>query len=141
MSEPIRAKVAEIINRRELVINAGSEHGVVKGMKFAVLSRKGASIKDPDTGEELGSVDVPKVLVEAVRVQPKLTIARTFTSRRRNVGGRGLGLDLFQPPRWVEEVETLRTSDKPYVEELSEEESYVKIGDPVVQVLGDEFLA
>jgi len=46
---------------------------------------------------------------------------------------------LFQPPKWVEEVETLKLSDKPFEEDLDERESYVKIGDPVIQVIGDEF--
>lgn len=140
MKGMIRGKVAQIINRRELVLNVGVDDGVEPGMHFAVLSAKGAEIKDPETGELLGAVELPKVLVEVARVQPKLSVARTFKTRRRNVGGTGFSAGaIFQPPKWVEEVESLRLSDKPYLEELSEEESYVKIGDPVVEVAGDEF--
>jgi len=141
VTDRIAGKVAQILNRRELVITAGSDQGVEPGMKFAVLNPKGAEIHDPETGEVLGSVEVPKVLVEAVRIQPRLSVARTFVTKRSNVGGSGSSLAsmLFQPPKWVEEVETLKLSDKPFEEDLDERESYVKIGDPVIQVIGDEF--
>jgi hypothetical protein len=139
----IRGSVAAILNRRELVLNVGSDAGVMTGMKFAVLAPSGLEIKDPETGEPLGSVELPKVLVEATRVDSKLAVARTFRSTKRNVGGSGLGLtgaSAFDPPRWVEEPENLRLKDNPDREQLREAESYVKIGDPVVQVVGDEFL-
>jgi hypothetical protein len=136
MSDPITGQVAQILNRRELVINRGSEHGVRKGMKFAVLNPRGASIVDPETREDLGSVPLAKVLVEAVRVQDRLSVCRTFkTSTYRSP------FDLFGAvPKSSTTVETLRTVDKPYEEELDEKDSYVKIGDQVVQAEGDEFL-
>lgn len=142
MAEAIRAKVAEILNRRELVINAGAEDGVTEGMRFAILNRRGVEVKDPDTGETLGSVEIPKVLVEAVRTHPKLTVARTYRTLRKNLGGRGsIAFDLFgAPAKWVEVPETLQLTDKPYEEELDEDQSYVKVGDPVVQVIGDEYV-
>jgi hypothetical protein len=136
----IEGKVARVLNRQELVMNVGEKDGVKRGMTFAVLNPKGVDIVDPDSKDKLGSVEIPKVMLKVARVQPRLSVARTFRTTRKNVGGSvGLGLDLFRGPEWVEETETLRLEDKPYVEELSEEESYVKIGDPVVQVLGDEF--
>lgn len=137
----IRGKVAAILNRRELVLNVGSDDGVQPGMGFAVLNPKGLDIKDPDTQKVIGSVEVPKVTVRAVRVQPRVTVARTFRVTRKNVGGMGTtGLtELFRPPRWVEETETLALKDKPYLEEMDPQQSYVRVGDPVVQILGDEF--
>jgi hypothetical protein len=141
--ERIEGVVAAILSNQELVINRGSDHGVSKGMKFAVLNRSGLDITDPETNEELGSVDVPKVIVEASRVQPKLTVAKTFRKRRVNIGGHnaimGVGR-LFEPPKWQDELETLRIGQMPQVEELAESESYVNIGDPVVQVKGDDYL-
>lgn len=137
MAEPIEGQVAQILNRRELVINRGSAHGVHSGMKFAVLNTRGAEIKDPATGEPLGSVPLAKVLVEVVRVQEKLSVGRTF---KMTSGQRGL-FDVFgslaSPPR----TETLRLADKPYEEELDEKNSYVKIGDPAIEVQGKEFVA
>jgi len=37
------------------------------------------------------------------------------------------------PPKWVANYETLKTEEKTW-EDLSEKESYVKTGDPVIQV-------
>ena len=145
MSDPLRGAVAALLTNRELVINLGTEQGVTEGMRFAVLNSHGVDIHDPETSEVLGSVDVPKVIVEAVRIEPRLTVARTFNKRRRNVGGSGgvstLALSgLFEPPKWVEEWETLRTTEKPQIKELPEEDSYVKIGDPVVEVRNEEYV-
>ena len=142
-TERLRGAVAAILNRQELVINLGSDNGVTEGMRFAILNRHGVDITDPNTSEPLGSVDVPKVLVEAVRIQPRITVARTFRVTRRNVGGAGslgIGLSgLFEPPKWVEVRESLRSQEMPAIAELDESESYVKVGDPVVEVRGEEF--
>jgi len=68
-SQPIRGKVARILNSRELVINVGSKDGVAVGMKFDVLEPKREEIKDPDTGEVLGSLARPKVRARVKSVQ------------------------------------------------------------------------
>jgi hypothetical protein len=144
MSERLRGAVAALLTGRELVINLGSEQGVVAGMKFAVLNRQGIDIKDPETEEPIGSVEVPKVIVEVARVEPRLSVARTFKKRQVNVGGKGLGAlgmtNLFEPPKWVDEWESLRTDQKPQIKELPESASYVERGDPVVQVVDDEYI-
>ena len=79
------------------------------------------------------------------RVEPRLSVARTFKKRRRNVGGSGvLGIssmgNLFEPPKWIDEWETMRTEQKPESQEMSQSDSYVKRGDPVVEVRGDEYV-
>lgn len=138
---PIRGKVARILNSRELAINVGSDDGVTVGMRFDVLDRRGDEIKDPDTSEVLGSVSRPKVQVEVSTVQPRFSLARTFRTRRTNVGGTGTAFDMglgpisrsLLPPRWVQAPETLKTSERTW-EDLDESKSFVKIGDPVVQV-------
>ena len=40
MTEPIRGKVARILNSREMVINVGSDSGVAVGMRFEVMDAK-----------------------------------------------------------------------------------------------------
>jgi|SRR5471032_1727161 len=136
---PIRGKVARILNSRELVINIGAEHGVVVGMYFDVLDPKGEDILDPDSNEVLGSLDRPKVRVQVTSVQERLAVTSTYKKRRVNVGGQGglsaYGLaDMFMPPKIVTKYETLKTTEKTW-ESLDEHESYVKTGDPVVQVI------
>jgi hypothetical protein len=48
---------------------------------------------------------------------------------------------VFAPRQVSTYVETLKLSERPYQEEIDEKESYVKIGDPVVQVMGEEFIS
>lgn len=142
-SEPIRGKVAQILNMRELVLSIGARDGVTLGMKFDVLEPRGEDIKDPDTGEVLGSLNRAKVRVRATRVEDKMTVAETFRVHSVNIGGAALlaWSQLFSrqllPAEWVEHRETLK-SRLSAAEDLSEEESYVKIGDPVRQVQDEE---
>ena len=132
--------MARVLNRRELAINRGDQHGVKPGMIFAVLNTQGSGITDPETDEPLGSVDLPKVLVKIVRTQDRLSVGRTFKTRRRNLGGSGTVLsDIFAPSRWIEEPETFETGERTYQEEIDEAQSFVKRGDPVVQMLNEEF--
>lgn len=135
MNQRVEGSVAQILNTRELVINRGSNDGVEVGMRFAVLNRKGVEIRDPETGESLGSVEVEKVVVKIVRVEARVSVGRTFKQFR--TGGLGIP-DLLGPRRTV--VETLKTTETTYKEELDEADSFIKIGDPVVEVRGDEFL-
>lgn len=107
-------------------------------MYFDVLDPKGEDITDPDTGEVLGSVERPKVRVQVVKVEDKLSVAATFRKKEVNIGGRAnlnvTGLaEMFMPPKIVTKYETLKTPEKTW-EDMDENESYVKTGDPVVQV-------
>ena len=135
----ISGKVAKILNARELIINRGVEDGVEMGMKFAVLDPRANDVVDPDSHEVLGSIYRPKVGVEVVRVEPRLTLARTFKTRKVNVGGTARSWAAFsnilgQPPRYEEQPESLRTDESTW-EDLDERDSYVKTGDPVEQIL------
>ena len=134
-AQPIRGKVARVLNSREVAINRGLDDGVKEGMVFNILSTKGSDIADPDTGETLGSVDVVKISVKVISVKERIAIASTYRSNKVNVGGVGLGIasGLFEPPRWEERVETLKTDEAPK-EDMDEEDAFVRTGDPVVQV-------
>lgn len=134
--QALRGQVAQILNEREIAINIGTEQGVRTGMKFAVLSDKPTEIYDPENGELLDRVDREKTRVEAVEVRPRITICRTYRTRR--VGGESLsyllGSGRYDAPRQV--VETLKFTDESYLPPLSPAESYVKIKDRVVHVSG-----
>ena len=137
-TQPIRGKVARILNRREVVINRGSADKVTIGMIFKILSSEDSVITDPDTGEQLGTVGREKTRVKVVDIQPHLAVASTFRSEQVNVGGYGVSLvaatGLFEPPKWETRVESLRV-DEVAVEELDGDASIVRVGDPVVQDL------
>lgn len=138
MSEPIRGKVARVLNSREIALTVGSSDGVVVGMFFDVMDPKGEDITDPDTGDILGSVERPKVRVQITKVQELLSVASTYRKTKKNIGGHITDLGslsrVLMPPKWVTKYETLKTEEKTW-EDLDEEQSYVKIGDPVVQVI------
>lgn len=131
----ITGKVAEIISDREVILNRGSSHGVVKGMYFNILDPNTIGIKDPETGEELGGIKRVKITVLAVEVAEKITLAQTFRTNRVNVGGKGgftayTGLaDMMAQPRYVEKVETLRL-DPDGPKPMGASESAVAKGDP-----------
>ena len=140
----IKGKVAKILNSRELVINKGSEDGVMMGMKFDIMDPTGVDIIDPDTKINLGSVLRPKVRVEIINLQDRLSVARTYKKTQYNVGGTAREFpslssltSFLLPPKWVTEYETLKTTEATW-EALEESESYVKTGDPVVEVLEDK---
>lgn len=140
MTNMIRGKVARVLNSRELALNIGSQHGVREGMLFDVIDPKGEDIVDPDTEDIIGSLERPKVRVKVISVQDKLSVASTYKKERVNIGGVGIGTSaisqLFMQPEYVTQYETLKTEEKTW-EDISEEESYVKSGDPVVQVSAD----
>jgi hypothetical protein len=145
-TRPLEGRVAQILNARELVINIGEKDGVTQGMKFAVLSESPMQIIDPQTKEILDTVDREKVRVRTAEVRPRITICRTYLVRtvpggalyNATLAGLGEGFNLarqMQPPRKV--VDTLRADDKDLPPPLSEDESYVKVNDRVVQILED----
>ena len=143
MTDRIKAKIAKILNAREVVISAGQKEGVRKGMYFDVLDKKGEDITDPETGEVLGSLERRKVRLKIVKVHDKLSIASTFKSIKINVGGQGADpfaqigpiARALMPPNWVTKYQTIRSDEAPW-EDLDEDESFVNVGDPVVQVDG-----
>lgn len=129
----IVGQVAGIINERELAINIGSKNGVLDGMKFSVMAKEAIEVYDPETNEKLGIVDREKVRVTATEVKEKFSICKTYrkwTSVPTSLFNVG---NLFATPRVRHE--TLKVDDSSLPPPLSEEESYVKIGDRVIQII------
>lgn len=135
----LQGKVAKILNEREVAINLGQSQGVKKGMRFAILAPTPEEIRDPETNELLDIVDRAKVFVRATEVREKITICSTYRTIKPAGGRFGSALDfgrLFDRPKEV--PETLRVDDSSQPAPLSPEESYVKIGDRVKQVVDAE---
>lgn len=134
----IRGKVAAILSRRELVLNVGEEAGVTEGMRFVILNSKGVDVKDPDTGDVLGSVEVPKTLVKIVRVDgPRLSVGRTF---RTIAGSPGLFSATSMLAGRPDRKETLEIEEGSSLKaELPDYQSYVKPGDVALETRGDEY--
>ena len=130
-AETVRGKVASVLNSREVAINRGSVDGVALGMKFNILSSNAFDIKDPDTGESLGIIQKPKFCVRVTSVYDRMCVAATFNKYKVNVGGNGVGMGIFTPPRWVERYERLNANDASPDDD--DPDSYVSVGDAVEQ--------
>lgn len=101
--------VVKVLNAREMVVSGGAEANLEVDMILRVLGNE-VDLEDPLTGEALGQLKTTKLLVRIYDVAPKYALARTFRTRRVNVGGRGIGgtgLDLFSPPKYETRTETL----------------------------------
>ncbi len=137
----LRGVVADILNEREIVLNIGTADGVLPGMRFAILDETDYEVKDPKTGEILGKLPPrEKVRVEIVELAERLSVARTYQTRQKNIGGTGpdfgaLTRRSLEPAYYVEEPVTFRVSGgNTYFKKISPDESIVKIGDSVRQV-------
>ena len=86
MTDSICGKVAAIIDDTTLVLNAGAMQGVREGMVFAIVSEH-QDIADPDTGESLGSWEIPKARVVVTHVQERLCTARSPLRQEAQVPG------------------------------------------------------
>lgn len=72
----IHTKVARVLDATQVVLAAGEIDGVKEGMVFIIYDLSD-SILDPETGEDLGRIELVKGTVIAQHVQDKMTIAST----------------------------------------------------------------
>ena len=128
----IEGKVANVINRRELIINRGSEHGVVEGMVFKVMDLN-LRVMDPESKEILGTLEREKIRVRVSEVQPRFSIARTYeTYQIAEPSIPGTIGSLFGS-RTVTKVRTLETETE-LVQSPMENVASVKSGDSVIEL-------
>ena len=132
MKIQITGKVAKVLSSQEVAINLGSHDGVRVGMAFNVMNPKGDDIKDPDTHEPLGSVVLPKIRVRVSQVHDRVSVATT--SHSISVSQLGAFAKLFLSAGRDTASGTLRRNNSNW-EDLDEVDSFVKIGDPVVQLV------
>lgn len=99
--------VALVEDDYTLVINRGSEAGVVVGMIFSVHSGLPRVITDPESGRELGRLSREKLRVRVFDVQPLFARAHTFM---RTNDFHGL-LQLSFVPQPHEDVVTVDVGD------------------------------
>jgi hypothetical protein len=141
----IRGQVALILDERRLVINRGAGHGVRDGMVFVVLAEASIPVPDPENeGNIIDYVDREKIRVKVTEVRPKTAICSTYTRyyvRGGPFSGVGEIASLFSRSMYepgTYKTHTLKATDADLPQPISEDESFVKKGDPVVQVIDDE---
>jgi hypothetical protein len=128
----IKAKVAKVLDNRTLIINAGSEKGVRLDMKFLISSSLNSKVLDPDTGDIIGAVAIPKIKVIVTRVDEKYSIAETYEYATINEGGSipsSTALSkIFEQPKLVKKYKTFEIEDH-QKKEIEKERSIILIGD------------
>ena len=68
------AKVAKVISSIRIAINRGSEDRIKLNQKVLLYSLSDEEIKDPETGESLGYLEIYKGTGKVIAVQEKLSI-------------------------------------------------------------------
>ncbi|WP_140400725.1 hypothetical protein [Gulosibacter sp. 10] len=139
-SEPLRGVVARVVSDREVILNKGTDHGLDAGEYVIIIDPDTQSITDPETGENLGGLKRIKAVLRVVESTAKLSLAKTFRTRRVRVsgglGGAGFG-NMFAEPKYETRVETLQLDPQAGLP-ISEEDSAISLNDPFEVVSAEE---
>lgn len=66
------ARVAHLLDQYTFVINRGSKHGVKVGQNFLIF-RLGENISDPESGEDLGILELVRGRARVTHVQEQMS--------------------------------------------------------------------
>lgn len=69
-------KVLRIFDETSLLIDLGKEEGVERGDRFVVVE-KGPTIAEPESGRELGELELVKIELVAADVQERMSVLMT----------------------------------------------------------------
>lgn len=103
------ATVVHVVNRYRVAINRGSIHGLKRGQRFLVYTLSSENIRDPESGEDLGPLEIVRGIGFISHLQDKLaTIESDRTERsgstkivkRNPLVGLGIGYseEVIDPP-------------------------------------------
>ena len=79
------AKVVTVINNTRIAINRGSEHKIRLNQRVLVYRLSNEEIKDPDTGESLGYLEIYKGTGKVISIQEKMSIIESDRYETRTV--------------------------------------------------------
>ena len=99
LSLVIPARVVTVVDGYRLVINRGARDGVKAGQQWLVYGISKTNVLDPESGEDLGVLEIVRGVGAVVHVQDKLATLRSVakgpgikrTVRRRELSFGGLG--------------------------------------------------
>jgi len=127
MSSPITAKISSILSEYAVVLSAGANKGIKEDMRFEVLA-PAIQVKDPESGEELGTLNYVKARVKVVRVTEKYSIAESYETITR---------DIFPFPSYMTTQTVTKKLPLPSTA-IPSIEKEVKVGDQVRQIVEEE---
>ncbi len=136
MTERYAGKVVRISDKFNVIINKGSENGVVIGDKFLIIGL-GEIIVDPDTQEELEQLEIVRGKAVVTHVQEKISTLQSCEYEKspdereiKKVTSRG-GIAL---PGMFGPQDTVTESIKPGKEHIKELKG-VQVGDLIIKLL------
>lgn len=125
----LEGKVALLLNEREIVINIGTEQGVLKDQIFGVYLPKPIEVRNPETGDLLGEIDDIILKVVARRVNPRFTICEAVGYKTIGSGYALSSISPFISAIPEQEVPiTFRVVDSTKPRPIDEKDSIVKVG-------------
>lgn len=77
-------KVIEIMNEKEIIINYGRMDGAEEKDIIRIYA-KGKTVADPDTGEDLGTLDIIKADLEIYIAYEKFSVCRSVVRKKSNI--------------------------------------------------------
>ncbi|CBN54078.1 MULTISPECIES: hypothetical protein [Kamptonema] len=79
------ATVVNVINSHRLAINRGKVHGLKEGQRLLVYCLSFHEIKDPNTGESLGYLEIVKGTGRVIHLQDKICTIESDQKRSRRM--------------------------------------------------------
>ena len=73
-NQPIRLKVAKVLDSRRVVLNRGKDADIKVGERFLIFAISQTEIRDPDTRESLGFLEVVKGTGSVSTVQDRMSV-------------------------------------------------------------------
>ena len=113
------ATVVRVVDDHKVVINRGARHGIRKGQRFLVYHLSTDPIKDPETGHDLGQLEIVRGTGIATHVQENMTTVSSDRKGpteqrvvRRHRGFYTSEQETSTIPGDIEPFEDARTGDK-----------------------------
>lgn len=76
MATELSGLVADVIDENTVVINRGQAHGVKKGQRWLIYQNTDREIRDPESGESLGFLEVTRGTGKVIHVQDVMATIR-----------------------------------------------------------------
>jgi len=112
MSDETRAiRVVEVIDAYRCAINMGENDGLKVGQRFLVYGL-GKEITDPDSGENLGVLEIVRGRGKVTHVQPRLATLETYEKEVQE--GKIIKRSPFASTLWGTTEETGTTIEKAF---------------------------
>lgn len=124
-------KVVKIIDSESIVLNAGYNDGIKENDKF-VIYNIGVEVKDPDTGNSLGTLDNIKERVTAVTVLENMCICKCPI-----VYGSGVKMISTISTLFAEDNKQLNVEQSEITNDLSND-NVIHIGDKARKIIYEE---